>query len=238
MRFTGSTVLLIFILSISHLQAQSMQGLQGFGLSSLLPSQTTVQATAQVDVPADRVQLQIQMTVTDNTPQRTFELHKEREQALVQLIEEQDIDPSTLRFQPVTIHQVRSQGTNEYRTQQRVSLTLEDFDLYEEIQVYLIRNGFDNFSGQFASSKQSEGEREALNLAIKSAREKADQIADALDLKVVRVHSVEHRSAPSTGNIAVEAALMRSDSGSLMEFEQTIRIESSVEISFTMQSEQ
>lgn len=200
------------------------------------PSSVTIDAAGEVQLPADLIFFEINITVTDSSPQTVFQKHKEREAALAGLIRKKGIETENLRFQPMSIRAVRNQReVLEYGSNQHVRLTLADFELFEDMQVYLIENGFDSFSGQFSSTKLEEGEVKALELAMENARNKAEIIASSLNLSIIGVSTVQHGAPPLSRGYANEQALMRSDSSSLLEFDQNIRVSSSVTVTFEME---
>ncbi|MEX0894491.1 MAG: SIMPL domain-containing protein [Balneolaceae bacterium] len=200
------------------------------------PSSVTIDATGEVQLPADLVIFEINITVTDPSPQTVFQKHKNRETALTDLIRDKGIEPENLRFQPMNIRATRTQReVVEYRSNQHVRLTLADFELFEGMQVYLIDNGFDSFSGQFSSTKLEEGEVKALELAMENARNKAEIIASSLALSIKGVSTVHHGAPPLSRGYANEQAMMRSDSSSLLEFDQNVRVSSSVTVTFELE---
>lgn len=206
-----------------------------------IPATITINSAGEVFVPADLVVIQINITVTGTSPQSVFESHKSREEALTNLILERDIDMDDLRFQPMNISShnnrinVSGEVSREYQSNQHVSLTLDDFELFEELQVFLIQNDFDTFSGRFSSTKIEEAETESLELALENARQKADLIARSFDKNVVRMSSVEHGAAPRARELGAESAMMFADTRSLIEFDQQVRVQSSVTVEFIIE---
>jgi len=196
-------------------------------------STITVDATGETAVPADLVQLQINIRVTDVTPSEVFEEHKRQEVFLASLIREHGLDDDNLRFQPMNIGVRQARDSREYQSHQSVNLKLEDFTLFEEIQVLLIENGFENFSGRFSSTEMESGENEALDLAIANARQKAERIAANIGKSLGEVQTIEHTAhRVFRGNGIQFAEMSRADSGSMMEFaeSQTIPVSSSIRV--------
>lgn len=217
-----STLILLLLSGLGPIQAQQLQ--------------VSVEATGEVSLPADLVSLQIQVTVSDSTPQVVFQRHQELEEHLGSLIRNQQIDSSHLYFQPMNISSAWNRE-NElfYTSRQQVRLTLDDISRYERIQVYLIENGFDNFSGQFGTSEVKHGESEALKNAMERARQKAEVIASSIDKSIQQVLAVEHGTPPDIFQPNVEAAMYRADSSSLMEFSQEVVIRSTVKVVYILE---
>jgi uncharacterized protein len=196
----------------------------------------TVDATGEILVPADRVSFQINIRVAGDTPADVFEKHKEQERYLANLIRNRGLDDENLSFQPMNIgsRQVRNSNENEYISNQNVQLRLDDFELFEEMQILLIENGFENFSGRFNSSKHQSGIEEALDLAIENARKKAERIAANVGKKLGEVKTIDHTAAPVTRGYDVMMMDARSESAGMMQFEQTVPVTSSVRIVYEL----
>lgn len=214
-----------------------------FLLIPVVRAQTTltIDATEETEIPADRIAFRIQMNAEAKTPQEAFELHKEREEVLVKLLNEHDIAQEQIRFQPVSMHKRQYPGnTNIERntrivTRQLVSLELEDFDTYEKIQVTLINNGFDEFNGQFLSSEIKKGEDRALKEALRTARRKAELIAEETGStirNIKKMHYSYNTSRPDIpGGIRIRG---ESDSG-LFGFDQTVTVSATVTVEYRLQ---
>jgi len=204
-----------------------------FSYSSLYAQdKITVDATGEIRIPADRVILQIRISATAETPDEAFREHKRQEEILAKLIQEYHLEEELSSFEPVTIGSRSIRDGRQFVTSQSVRLTLIEFTLFEEIQLILIRNGFENFSGNFTSSELGAAQREALDLALSVARVKADQIATTLEREVKSVHSVTHSSHQVMGYQGLRMADMRLESASMMDFDATIPVNSSVTVVF------
>lgn len=195
----------------------------------------SVNATAEVQVPADKISFQINLNARGETPQKAFDLHKQREKVLVDLLKKYDIKEKDIHFEPISISRIQN---NEYskmgkefvQTSQSVALMLTNFKTYEKIQIALIDNDFDNFSGQFMSSKQQQGEDAALKKALKIAHDKASIIAEQIGKKLGDVSQVNFSFNQHPARFASEMVLKSSDS--LMQFEQTVTVTASVSIKY------
>ncbi|MDZ7691259.1 MAG: SIMPL domain-containing protein [Balneolaceae bacterium] len=151
---------------------------------------------------------------------------------------------SNIRFQPISINRsytdemVPGQGRERkeiFRTSQQVSLELSDFDIYEKIQVTLIENDFDQFSGNFLSTEQTEGEDEALRRAMQQAQKKAEIIVQEANLKLGGIQSVNYHDVQYMPRQQVESMAVRADSQSLMQYEQTVVVRASVTVQFLIE---
>lgn len=193
----------------------------------------SINASAEVLVPADEISFRITLNATAKTPQEAYDLHQKRENVLVDLLKKHNIEEENINFEPISISQshTRGQEDQQVQTRQTVILSLNDFDTYEKIQITLIENDFDNFSGNFRSSKSQKGEDDALKKALKTAREKADIIAEEEKLAILEIKEISysHNQGPPRPMMEMR---MAGDSGSLMEFDQTVSISANVSVSY------
>jgi len=204
--------------------------------STVAQNTINISATSKVLVPADEIAFQININAEGDTPQQAYDLHKEREQVLVKLLKKHNIKEENINFEPISISRVtNSQYGGErqdfVRTRQSVTLSLDDFDLYEEIQLTLIENDFDEFSGNFRSSETESGENEALKKALKIAREKANIIANETGLSISGIKDISYSYNQNGPRPMMEMAYQKS-SDSLMEFNQTVSISANVSITY------
>lgn len=223
--------LLSFCLIVPFAQAQQSQD-----------NVISVTASGEVELPADIIQFNINLNAEADTPQQAYDLHKEREKVLVQLLDKYEIKEDNIRFQPISIQKryqdeyVSGQGRERkevFQTNQQVSLNLKDFEVYEKIQVTLIENSFDQFNGNFLSSDQSEGEDEALRQAMKEAQQKADIIAQEANIEIGGIKSINYHENQYYPSRQMETMAMKAaDSQSLMKYEQTVVLQASVTIQY------
>lgn len=198
----------------------------------------TINAAAEVAVPADEIAFQITINAKDESPQKAYNTHKEREKILVSELKKHNISDENIDFEPISISktydgQYGEQKKEWVQTRQQVVLTLENFDLYETIQITLIENGFDEFNGNFLSSKTTKGEEEALEKALTIAREKAELIAKTSGLTIKRIQEIDysynHRPRPMMEMTAAKS------SDSLLEFDQSVRVSASVSVIYNFE---
>lgn len=197
----------------------------------------TITSEGSVELQADIIRFNVNLNAEEDTPQEAYNLHKQREEALVKLLEKYDIKEQHIRFEPVAISKTNAgrpytKEETVYQTRQSVSLTLSDFKVYEKIQISLIEEGFDNFSGNFLSTKAEEGKDRALRRAISNAKEKARIIADESGIEIGSIFAIEynHRQigpayARSNDMVAVQASESR-----LMKYDQVVTVMADITI--------
>ncbi|MDR9415449.1 MAG: SIMPL domain-containing protein [Gracilimonas sp.] len=203
----------------------------------------TINMSASELLPANQIIFNVNINAEAETPQKAFQLHREKESLLAETLKEIEIKEENIKYEPIRMNRRQVNGnryndkTPEYVTvtNQSVSITFEDLSLYEKIQVKLIENGFDSFSGQFSSSKIAEGKEKALISAIEAAKKRAELIAKTSGVKLGPVSSINHSdhqiSIPRSSSNSMEMMSMASDA-SMMDFTQTVEVRANVNISY------
>ena len=215
-----------------------------FGFMSLARAQAqagekpTVSVTAdgEVQLPADQILFRINLNGDADTPQEAYEIHKEQEKTLVSLLDKYAIKDEDINFQPISIHHFSNHrdGEQQYRTRQQVMLVLDDFEIYEKIQVTLVEAGFDQFNGNFAVSNKEEGADKALKKAIKIARQKAELIASEMGMKLGAIKKISYGEQNRHPVPMHEATMARGagGDGNLMKYRQTVMIRRAIKVTY------
>ncbi|MDR9419408.1 SIMPL domain-containing protein [Gracilimonas sp.] len=224
-------------------------GLLLFGMSCTTLAQQpanertiTINMSASEMLPADLIIFNVNINAEAETPQQAFELHKEHESLLAGLLQDLNISEDSIDYEPIRMNR-RQVSSNRYgneepeyvtSTNQSVSITFSDFSLYEEIQLTLIENGFDSFSGSFSSTKIAEGKEKALISALQAARERAELIAETSGISLGPVLSINHSDhyvgIPNKSTSAEVMSMSRD--ASMMDFSQTVEVRANVNISY------
>jgi uncharacterized protein YggE len=201
----------------------------------------TISSEGTVEIPADIIRFTINLNAEADSPQDAYNLHKERENVLVQLLDKYEISEEDIHFEPISISKsgrVNRLSNNEpsYKTRQLVSLTLTDFDIYEEMQVTLIEENFDNFSGSFMSTDAESGKDKALRKAIQAAKEKAQIIAKEAGIKLGSITGINYSHGQHRPVYAQSRDLSFSEGsgGQLMKYDQIITITANISINFAI----
>lgn len=196
-----------------------------------------VTTEGQVEVPADLIHFRITVNARADTPRKAYELHKQRENRLVELLQRFEVAEEEIRYQPVSINRYSNRGDDipPIETRQQVTLILRDFEVFERIQVGLIEAGFDQFGGEYTSSRLDSARDEALGKAVDTAREKARLIADRAGLELGEIGEInygETQLAPRQ-----EMARMSADApsgGGLDRYAQSVVVTASVSVSYAI----
>ncbi len=197
-----------------------------------------INMTASELVEADLIIFNININAEGDTPRSAFNLHKERETVLADLLKKFDIEEEKISFQPIRVNRrYTNNGKSQLsQTNQQVSVTFSDFAIYEDIQLTLIENNFDNFNGNFSSTKLSEGKDKALLAAIESAKDKAQLISTASGVSlgdIMNISYSDYTVAPSR-NFARSEMMSMDASSSMMDFAQTVSITANISIEFAI----
>lgn len=206
-------------------------------------NEIAIDATADVVVPADEILFQITLNAEASTPQEAHKLHQEREKVLVEQLKKHDISEENIHFEPISIKKTYS---NDYpkgerqraQTRQNITLSLDDFGAYEQIQITLIENGFDEFSGEFSSTETVKAEDKALKKALEIAREKADIIASETGLTISGIKNINYsynQRPPQPMQMEMRA---KSADSSLLQFDQTVSVSASVSVTYNFEEQE
>jgi len=191
-------------------------------------------------LPADRIVFNINLNAEERTPRSAYQKHKEQETLLASLLQEFELEDDDIRFQPIRIDKMyRNNREDLYsRTSQQVSVTFNDFSIYEEIQLTLIENNFDSFNGNFSSSKMEAGKEAALLSAIKAAGERAKLIAEVAGVELGKAYQIDYSEhAVNYPSVVMESRAMMADAApSLMDFEQVVSVTSGISIQFRIEN--
>ncbi len=192
-------------------------------------------------LPADRIVFNINLNAEERNPRLAFNKHKEQETLLAGLLQKFEIEEDNIQFQPIRIDKMyrNNQRDHSSRTNQQVSVTFDDFDIYEEIQLTLIENNFDSFSGSFSSSQIEEGKKAALLSAIHAARARATLIAEATGVELGNTYSItysEHMVQPYQASRMDAMMVMSESAPSMMDFEQVVSVSANISIQFKIEN--
>jgi len=203
----------------------------------------TIQMSASEVLPADLIIFNVNINAEGDTPQKAYELHRERESLMADLLMNLNIEEENIDYEPIRMNR-RQVSNNRYNreeepkyitaTNQSVSITFSDFSIYEKIQLSLIENEFDSFNGQFSSTKISEGKETALIAAIEAAKERAELIAKTSGVELAGVSTInfsDHQISIPQKASSMEM-MSRASDASMMDFAQTVEVRSNISISY------
>lgn len=231
-----SLLVFVFLCTTVPVQAQSDSTFQAEKSESI-----TISSSGEAIVPADMAILSVTISVTNEDAEHAFDLHKERESFLANLLTDLELPDEKISYQPISIRPNRQRdGATHTSTSQNVTIELDNFDQLSEIQLKLISNEFDNFSGSLASTQMQEGAEEALKKAVENARADAEILAEASGKQLGDVLWIDHTSDGlyRPAKLSESVRLQTADYGpSLGDFSQTISIQKRIQIKFELLDE-
>jgi uncharacterized protein YggE len=197
--------------------------------------QETVQITASAveNVPANQINMMITLRHEHEDVAEAYAIHSRSEQFLAEKIQSLGLKSDQIRYQPVRIHPITQRdGSEMVRTDQTVTLTLNDFELYISLQQLLIEHGFRTFSASFSSDRVDAAAISALEKAVGRARELGEVIAKSAGMELGDIQSIEYGKIPASPYERTPSAAMAMDmsGGLISEFEQTIPVHQTVTI--------
>jgi len=158
-------------------------------------------------IPADRINFKINLSIEHNEYQTAFNNHKKQMKVLTDILNQFSFPDSTIKFSLFYINKrTRRDRTNSdylYRTNQKVTLIITDFNKYEELQFALITKGIDSFSAKFFSSKSYIGIEQATQNAIRVSEQKMRTIAEELGKENYTILEIEvgQKSGSTSGEV-------------------------------------
>lgn len=117
-----------------------------------------------------------------------------------QYLKSQKIDPKNIQTDYVRLNSMyiynEKERQEEYVAVNTVSLKLTDIKQYEKIASGLLERGINKINQvTFGSSKLTQHQTEARNLAIKNAQEKAESLAEAIGQSIGKAYYINENSS-------------------------------------------
>lgn len=201
--------------------------------------QISINMSATELIPADLILFNVNINAEGKTTQQAYQLHKERESLLADLLKEFNIDEDNIRFQPIRVNKINNYNNNresKITTSQQVFLNFEDFNIYEKIQLTLIENDFNSFNGHFSSTKIEDGKTKALESAIKNAKERAKFIAKESRIALGEIQSINYSDHQISRPQMAQSDMLFSKGAesSMMDFAQTVSVTANISIIYTI----
>ncbi|MCF8355616.1 MAG: SIMPL domain-containing protein [Melioribacteraceae bacterium] len=192
-------------------------------------------AVSEIAVQADLIIFQITISEQNTDPEAAYKIHKEKESKLASLIKELGIPDSNIVYSLLSISQPRLARDNKnYNTNQKIRLKLDDFSLYEKVQIELLKMGINEFNSIFSSSDTDKIREKGITELVLTAREEAETYAEELGLKVERVIEIESRSRRLDGGKPVFFTASPEVDYSMMDIPQSYSVKLMANISFLL----
>lgn len=192
-------------------------------------------AISEIAVQADQIIFQITITEENTEPETAYKTHKEKESKLASLIKELGIADSNIVYSLLSISQPRipRDGKN-YITNQKIRLKVDDFTLYEKVQIELLKMGINEFNSIFSSKETDKIREKGIKELVRTARKEAEMYAEELGLSVERVIEIESRMTRLDGGEPVFFTASPKVDYSLMDIPQSYSVKLMANISFQL----
>ncbi len=143
-------------------------------------------------LPADLIYFKIDLSEEDAKAEIVFENHKTKLYILTKVLNEMQIPDSIIHFSLFKINKSQSRRDQKklYRTHQKVTLILKEYDEYDQLQIKLIKSGFDNFSASFQSSEVEYGYDLATIDAMNKIRRQIKMLVKELNKKRSKITNI------------------------------------------------
>lgn len=197
-----------------------------------------ISMTAEEAIAADLLIFQIVINSEGKDPQEAYGMHKEKEAYLADILKEFEISDSDIDYQLLRMNKQydNRMGRDIVRTSQSISVQFSDTEIYEEIQLRLIENGFNGFNARFTATDLRSAKEAAMRAAIAKANEQARIMADASgsELGPILTISYSDYNVGPANTMRADAAMIESAS-SMLDFEKTILVRASVSLTYRLQ---
>lgn len=215
----GKWVGLVILGGLFYLAGQYLASApQRIEQEQLAEREISVQGMGEVKATPDTAKISFGVTTgTQHTAEASVEALTEKFTAVVAAleemgIEEKDIETTNLSTQPVYNFRNETRTIDGYESTETVNVTIREIDRVGEIVARVTREGINQTGNiQFEIEDPAALEAEAKKAAIKDAKANAEELADALGVKLGRVKNFEVVSGSEPPQI-FRAEMMAADS--------------------------
>ena len=219
-----------------------------FGMSALAEgTKLSVSGTGVVSVLADQVSVTLGVTETNAEVKAAQEAVNAKINAIYDALIAAGVEKKDIGTDRISIYAeysdssiLRSGGElTGYTASNTITIQSKDLDQVGTYIDLAFEAGANTLNSiDFSSSDTEEAKREALKLAVENARDKANTIAEALNMQVSRVVQVTENGTYSYGSYASGAKFMnsRADSAETATIlhAATLQVQAQIEIEFEM----
>lgn len=164
----------------------------------------TVEGTGQVSLEPDLARISIGVQTENRDAQQAVEDNNDQVEAVLSALEDMDVAPEDIQTANFSIRRQEDrepkpelEGDSEstasrYVVNNTVRVTLRDLDTLGNVLDEVVSAGANTIHGiQFDATGKEDANRQALELAVKDARARAEAIAEAAEVEVGEVVQVE-----------------------------------------------
>lgn len=147
----------------------------------------TVTGEGKVMVVPDQVTIKSRIESEGLEPSEVKKENDKIANKIFKYLKSQGVPEKNIQTEYMNLNKRTDYNTKEetYVANQAISIKLDDLKNYEEIMQGLLKNGLNRINGvQFSSSKMEEYQKEARKKAVLDAKQKAEDLVEALDQKI------------------------------------------------------
>lgn len=162
----------------------------------VVPPQISVSGSAEVKVEPDEIYLRLGVETRDASLDVAKKQNDERVARALAFLKSKDVPGKNVQTDFVTIDQTYDENYSRtrvavYVVRKSIEVKLTDIKSFESILAGLLNSGVNNVHGmEFRTSELRKHRDAARAMAVRAAREKADDLAAELGVKRGRVYSV------------------------------------------------
>lgn len=160
----------------------------------------TVRGMGIVKVTPDRVKIRVRVENEGQSAKEVKAVTDEAVNDVLHFLKEQELTKNDYQTDYINLNKKTNYKTNRtyYSAEQAISIMLKDINRYEELMSGLMESGINRIDGvSFQSSKLEKHQIEARKKAVLNAKEKAENYANTLNLKVGRAEMIGEMGSSS-----------------------------------------
>ena len=166
-----------------------------FGQNSPPIPVISVSGTAEIKIRPDQVYLDVGVTVRNKTLQVAKQENDERVAGVLKVLKERGVDAKDMQTALLSVNpeyeNQRSATPEVYMVARSIGIRIRDVGSFEKILTEVLQNGANVVGGiEFRTTELQKCRREARELAIRAAKEKAEVLAGQLGVEVGKVQSI------------------------------------------------
>ncbi|MFI4861453.1 MAG: SIMPL domain-containing protein [Phycisphaerales bacterium JB063] len=165
----------------------------------------SVSGTAELEATPDLIEWHVAIVSTDTNPMAAKTHNDAQYESVLDLADDVDIDAEDIIAGPVSVERIYERGSRgergafkHYELRRSVVLVLRDFDEFDELLTRLAAVRVE-FHMDYNATRVHAMKREARIAAVRIAREKAQEMAEALGVSVGRPLEIVEAGSRMTG---------------------------------------
>lgn len=169
----------------------------GNGATPTPDNRLLVDGFAQLSIQPDCLDLMLTLAAENQRPDRAVADVRKRQEALLKSVTPLSLRPQDMTLGLVSVDPIYEydelgrQHRRGYKASISMVVTLHEFDRIGELMQYAADSGAESFQTRFRSTELVKRKAEVRAMALKAAKEKAEQTANALGTQLGAVLSVQ-----------------------------------------------